>query len=231
MITEYVERLARELDFDPSLSRRVQREVEDHLWEAVSADPSADRSEAERRAVSDFGDPRAIAAQFQAGSLAGRARRAGVSAVLLIGAVFAVMKARFTWYSLTQWPPVDRMRELAEVVVSVDRWAFWLAFVAGTACWLYIERIRVPAALGTEYRARLGRFVSLCSVATVALIASVVSDGVLTVLRLWEADWSVAFVLPVLSMAVEIACAGLLVLHLLRIARPPAWTREESGGQ
>src|SRR5262245_54736010 len=125
VIAEYVERLARELDLDPSLSRRVRREVEDHLWEAVAGDPSADRSEAERRAIANFGDPRAIAAQFKAGSLAGRARRVGVSAVLLIAAVFAVMKARFTWYSLTQWPPVERMRELAEIVVSIDRCAFW----------------------------------------------------------------------------------------------------------
>src|SRR5262249_7937042 len=81
VIPEYVELLARELDFDPSLSQRVCREVADHLWEAVSADPSVDRSEAERQAVLKFGDPRAIAAQFAVVSLARRARRMGVASV------------------------------------------------------------------------------------------------------------------------------------------------------
>jgi hypothetical protein len=39
VIAEFVERLARELDFDASLSRCVRQEVEDHLWETVCADP------------------------------------------------------------------------------------------------------------------------------------------------------------------------------------------------
>ena len=38
MIENYLELLARELDFDRSLSRCVRQEVEDHLWEAVAAD-------------------------------------------------------------------------------------------------------------------------------------------------------------------------------------------------
>jgi hypothetical protein len=32
MIQDYLELLARELDFDRSLSRCVRQEVEDHLW-------------------------------------------------------------------------------------------------------------------------------------------------------------------------------------------------------
>ena len=31
-IAEYLDRLTRELRFDPQLSRRVRREIEDHLW-------------------------------------------------------------------------------------------------------------------------------------------------------------------------------------------------------
>src|SRR5262244_2013950 len=94
VISAYVERLARALDFDPALSRCVRREVEDHLWEAVAADPTGDRLEAERRAVAHFGDPHVIAAQFAVVSLAKQARRVGVAAVLVIAAVFIVMKAR-----------------------------------------------------------------------------------------------------------------------------------------
>lgn len=96
VISEYVERLVRALDFDPSLSRRVRREVEDHLWVAVSASPTGDRLEAERRTVTNFGDVHAIAAQFAVASLAKQARRVGFAAILVIAAVFIAMKARLT---------------------------------------------------------------------------------------------------------------------------------------
>src|SRR5262249_58129565 len=48
VISEYLDRLARELEFDPPLSRRVRREVEEHLREAAAADPGPD---AEDRAI------------------------------------------------------------------------------------------------------------------------------------------------------------------------------------
>jgi hypothetical protein len=35
-VTDYLAVLARELDFDPALSRRVRYEVEDHLWHAAA---------------------------------------------------------------------------------------------------------------------------------------------------------------------------------------------------
>jgi hypothetical protein len=57
MISAYLESLAGALSFDRSLSRCVRQEVEDHLWEAVAADPISDRLEAERRAIANFGDP------------------------------------------------------------------------------------------------------------------------------------------------------------------------------
>ena len=74
MISDYVERLARELAFDPSLAQRLRREVEDHLREAAAADPAGGGPEAERRAIANFGDPRAIAAQFAVVSLGKQAR-------------------------------------------------------------------------------------------------------------------------------------------------------------
>jgi len=228
LISEYVERLAGELDFDPPLSRCVRREVEDHLWEAASANPAGDRLEAERRAVVNFGDPRAIAAQFAVGSLAKQARRVGGAAVLMIAAVFIAMKARLTWYGVMECPAIDQMQALSEIVASIDRYAFWSSFLVGIACWLYIDRVRVPAAFTAEYRLRLRRFVLLCSAATAALVASVVSDGVLTSLRLIGTSWSPEFLLPVFSMAVEIACAGLLVSYIRGMAQRAAATGHRS---
>ena len=131
VIAAYVERLARALDFDPSLARCVRREVEDHLWEAVAAAPTGDRLEAARRAVAHFGDPQVIAAQFAVMALAKQARRVSVAAVVVIAAVFIVMKARLTWYAVMQGPAVDQMGALGGIVGSIDRYAFWLAVFVG----------------------------------------------------------------------------------------------------
>ena len=42
-------------EFDPALAARLASEVEDHLRDAVDADPSGPSVEAERRAVDRFG--------------------------------------------------------------------------------------------------------------------------------------------------------------------------------
>jgi hypothetical protein len=45
VICDNLESLAGALSFDRSLSRCVRQEVEDHLWEAVAADPIGNRFE------------------------------------------------------------------------------------------------------------------------------------------------------------------------------------------
>jgi hypothetical protein len=129
VISEYVERLAAELAFDPALSRCVRQEVEDHLWEVVSADSAGDRLEAERRAVTNFGDPHAIAIQFAVASLAKQARRVGLAALVVISAVFIAMKARLTWYAVMGCP-TGQMGVLGELLVAIDRYAFWVSVSA-----------------------------------------------------------------------------------------------------
>ena len=224
LISDYVERLARELAFDRPLSLCVQREVDDHLWEAVAADPTDDRREAERRAIANFGDPRAIAAQFAVLSLAKQSRRAGIAAVVGIAGVFVAMKARVAWYAATQWALSEDMKALSGIIAAVDRYAFWSAVVAGLAGWAYICSCRVPAAFAASYRKQLRRFFLLCVVATAALVGCVASDAVLTALRLSETEVSVRFFIPILSLAFEIACAGVLVWHLRSITLRTAST-------
>ena len=233
VIAEYVERLARELDFDPSLSRCVRREVEDHLREAVSADVASDRLEAERRAVANFGDPRAIAAQFVVASLAKQARRLSIGAVVMIFAVFVAMRARLTWYAVMEHP-TSQIGPFGPIVVSIDRYAFWLAVLTGIAGWLYIGRRRIPTGLTPLYQAQMRRFSLLCLAATGALIVSVISDGVLTGLRLAGTAWSPAGLIPLFTMAIELSCAAGLVVSLHVMARRTAATiratRIEEGG-
>ena len=41
-----------------------------------------------------------------------------------------------------------------------------------------------------------------------------ISDGVLTALRLFRTELCVGFLVPIFSMAIEIACAGALVFQI-----------------
>ena len=119
MISDYLDSLVGALSFDRPLSGRVRQEVEDHLREAVAADPAGDGPEAERRAIANFGDPRVIAAEFAMVSLAKQTRRVGAAIILVIAGVFIAMKARVAWYAVTQcaisltaWP-CYRLKSLA----------------------------------------------------------------------------------------------------------------------
>ena len=219
MISDYAGALAGKLAFDRRLARRVRQEVEDHLRDAAAADPGGDRSEAERRAIAAFGDARAIAAQFGAGALARQARGAGVTIILVIGGVFIAMKARLAWYVLARWALSDETRALSDMVAMLDRSAFWLAVALGAAGWAYIVARATPARFRAHCRRQSRRIVRLCAAATAVLVSAVIADGVLTGLRLGAAPVSAGFLVPVLSMAAEIAGAGLLVGRLLGTAR------------
>ncbi|SHG61317.1 hypothetical protein [Bradyrhizobium erythrophlei] len=222
MIQDYLDGLSRELDFDRSLARCVRQEVEDHLWEAVAADPAGNLLEAQRRAVANFGDARVIAAQFAVLSLARQSRRAGVAAVLVVAGIFIAMKARVAWYAATQWAISDDLRAVGGLVGMVDRYAFLLAAIVGLAGWLYIRSREIPAALHPAYRRQLHRFFVLCCTAAAALAVSVVSDAVLTALNLRGTELSAASVVPIISMTIEIACVGMLVFHIYGIAQRAA---------
>ncbi len=218
MIQDYLERLARELDFDRPLSRRVRQEVEDHLWEAVAAEPAGNPAEAQCRAVANFGDAHVIAAQFAVISLARRSRRAGVAALLVIACVFLAMKARIAWYAATPWAVGDDMRAIFSLVVSIDRYAFWLSLLIGIGSWIYIRSRDVPAAFHPVYRRQLRRFILSSGSAAAALVVSVASDAVLTGLQLRGGGHSAELLVPILSMAIEIFSVASLVFHIRRVA-------------
>ena len=201
MIPDYLESLARELDFDRSLSRCVRQEVEDHLWEAVAADSTGNMLEAQQRAIADFGDARAIAAQFAVVSLAQRTRRAGIAAVLVIAGDLIAMKARVAWYAAAQWGISDDMKALRGLVILIDRYAFWMSVIIGLGALAYIFSREIPAAFYPAATAA-------------ALLVSVISGGVLTALQVRGMEPSVEIWVAIFTMAVEIACVGFLVFHI-----------------
>jgi HAAS len=137
VISDYVDSLAGALSFNQSLSRRVRQEVEDHLRESVAADPAGSGAEAERRAIARFGDPRLLAAQFALVSLVKQARSLAAAIILIVAVVFIAMKARVAWYALTQWSMADDARALSAIVLSIDRYAFWLSVLFAIAGFVY----------------------------------------------------------------------------------------------
>jgi hypothetical protein len=224
VIAEYLESLAAALSFDRSLSTRVRQEVEDHLRGAVTADPTRNGLEAEQDAIANFGDPQLIAAQFAMVSLAKRTREVGIAVILVIAGVFITMKARVAWYAVMQCAISDDIRALSGIVALIDRYAFWLSVVIGIGGWAYICGRRIPAAFHAGYRKELRRFLRLCTAATGALIVSVISDALLTALRLPGAELSAESLLPIFSIAIEVACAGVLVFQIRSIAQRAAST-------
>jgi hypothetical protein len=219
MISAYANSLAGKLSFDQRLSQRVREEVEDHLHEAVDADHAGGMHNAERRAMANFGDLDAIASQFAAASLAHQTRKLSVGVILFIVGIFIAMKARVAWYASLRWPLSDEMKELATIVGSIDFYAFWLAVIVGSLCLAYTIGCRVPAVFDAVCRKQIGSFVRLWAIATVALVISVVSDGVLTTIRLLETNVSSDFLIPIFSMALEITIAYILIIQFRSFGR------------
>jgi hypothetical protein len=214
VVADYLDALARELSFDMALSRRVRREVEDHLWETTIDEAGGDSSEAQRRAVANFGDPREIARQYAALSLLSQTRRIGAIAVLALTGIFMAMKGRGAWYGLVQWGLGDHLKNAYTIGLSIDRYAFMIGLAVGVIGWAYIASRRAPTAYHKGYRIQVTRCVMFCTVTAGALLATVVTDTILTGLRLFEARLSASALVPLLSMGIEIAFVSVLILHI-----------------
>jgi hypothetical protein len=129
------------------------------------------------------------------------------------------MKARVAWYAVMQCAIGDDIKAASGIVGSIDRYAFWLSVISGIGGWAYICGRRIPAELHARYRTQLRRFRWLCTAATCALVVSVISDALLTALRLPGAKLSAESLLPIFSIAIEVACAGVLVFQIRSITQ------------
>jgi hypothetical protein len=210
IIRAYVDLLAGKLDFDPSLSRRVRHEIEDHLWEAVARVGSG--RESEQRAVANFGDPQLIAVHLATAWLTRQTQKIASAVILVIVGALVAMKARVAWYGVAQWGLSEEARAVAQVVARVDACAFWLAImiaILGLA-YLFVRRAPPAAHYAAHYR-QVRRVLFASALSTAALIVSVIGDGTLTGLRLMGRELSAGLLVPISSMIVEIGCAGILV--------------------
>jgi hypothetical protein len=225
VISEYLDALQAALDFDRSLARRVCSEFEDHLREALAADPSDNRWEAERRAIAKCGEPRAIAAELSVISLAKRTKRLAIAVVLVLLGVLLAMKGHIAWYAAMQWLINDDMKPLATTIGAIARNAFWIATFVGAAGWVYGSMHRLPSDyFYGKYSRHLYRFCLISGAASAALLVSVISDGALAIIRMVSITPSVAFFIPILSIVFELAGAGALIMLIRTLARRAMFT-------
>jgi hypothetical protein len=186
------------------------------LSEAVAAEPEEDSGEAQLRAIRNFGSPRAIASEYAAQSLFRQTRRVGILAILVAAGILVTMNARGAWYGWTQWGVSAELAALRRIGLSIDLYAYAVALAIGIIGWAYIGTRRRAASFDAPYRDQMRRCLLLCAVAALPLIATVATDTVLTALRLFETELRLAALVPIVTMAGEIACAAVLVAQLRR---------------
>jgi hypothetical protein len=146
-VTDYLAVLARELDFDPALSRRVCCEVEDHLWHAVEArgGPSVEN---QRQAILGFGEARELACGYVAASMLAQIRWAGGAMILAATAIYVAMKARVAWYGWMRWEPTPDYMAVSAFALPIDRYATMLAIIGALIGCGYIATRRAPSWIG-----------------------------------------------------------------------------------
>ena len=134
------------------------------------------------------------------------------------------MKARVAWYAAMQLAISDDLRAAGSLVIAIDRYAFLSSVVIGLGGWIYIRSRQIPAAFDPAYRRQLRRFFLLCGAAAAALAVSVISDAVLTALQLSGTGLSAEFLVPILSMAIELVCVWILIFRIRGVALRAAST-------
>jgi hypothetical protein len=215
-VADYLDALTHELRFDGELARRVRREVEEHLCDAVAGESVGDDTEAARRVIARFGQPRDIARGYVPSSLLRQVRQVGAVLVVAIAAIFILMKGRAALYEVLQWQLHADWLGIAAAGKTIDIHAFRAALIAGVLGWLYIASRRPPASPPANYRLQVNRCLFLPLAASIMLLGAVSLDTLLAVLRLHDAELSLALLIPLGSIAVEMALVTTIATLLCR---------------
>jgi hypothetical protein len=218
-IADYLDALARELEFDIALSGRVCAEIEDHLWQAADGCLSI---ASQQQAVANFSDPRDLARQYMTASLLTQMRRVGLAMIGAAAAIYVAMKMRVVWYALMQWESSGEWEAVRATGLAIDHYGFLAAISISLIAWLYISTRRAPIRFHVTYNKELNRCIVLCGAAAAGLIVSVTVETLLTGIRLFEMEWCAPALVPVLSLIVEVAAASLLVFRIRAMIRRAA---------
>jgi hypothetical protein len=215
-VAEYLDALTHALRFDGELARRVRREVDEHLRDAVADESVGDDAEAARRVIARFGPPREIARGYVPSSLLRQVRQVGAILVVAIAAILVLMKGRVVLYEALQWQLQADWLGIAAAGKTIDIHAFRAALIAGVLGWLYIASRRVPSSPPANYRSQVNRCLFLPLAASIMLLGAVCLDILLTVLRLHDAQPSPVLLIPLGSIAVEMALIATIAVLICR---------------
>jgi hypothetical protein len=228
-VADYLNDLARDLAFDPALSRRVRQEIEDHLRQATIAEAGESAIDAEHRAITKFGAPQEIARQYRALSLHLRMKKTGRLVLCATLAAFWAMESRAVWYGLTRWDIGPHLKTFGETIIPIDRCAFALAIAFGVVGWVYIVSRPIPVAFGQASRSHLRRSQCLIAAAAAGAALAVACEMIVTGWRLVEAHWTTNSLLPVISIFLEIGIVSAALLYIRNtVRRAAAMTRREA---
>ena len=109
---------------------------------------------------------------------------------------------------------------MGKVVLAIDRAAYILAFLLGAVGWAYISSRRVSPWFHAGCRAQLKRSLLLAIAAACPMLVSVIADAVVTALRLLEERPPVSmFLIPLLSIAIEVVFAAVLLITIGKTLR------------
>jgi hypothetical protein len=221
-VADYLDDLARDLAFDPALSRRVRLEIEDHLRQATMAEATESAIDAENRAIMKFGAPQEIARQYKTLSLHMRMKKTGILVLCATLAAFWAMESRAVWYRLTRWDIGAHLKTISETIIPIDRCAFALAIAFGVVGWAYIISRPIPVGCGHASRSRFrcGQF--LIAAAAGATAIAVTCEMIVTGWRLVEAHWTTYSLLPVISIFLEIGIVSAALLSICNTVRRAA---------
>jgi len=223
LVTEYLNKLSGELRFDPQLSRRVRLEVEDHLLNAIADNAGFSQTEAARLAIARFGDPREIARQYAPLSLLQQTQRVGGILIVAIAAILVLMKGRVELYDLLHWRlNVDWLGGVGAIVLTIDRYAFQMSLVLGILGWLYIASRPTAPTLNGAYQQQLERCLLLSASAAGLLFGAVTLDTILAGARFIGVGMSLAAMIPLLSIAIEVVLVGVIIVELRKVIQRKA---------
>jgi hypothetical protein len=136
-----------------------------------------------------------------------------------------LMRGLIAWYAAIQWAISEDMKPLAATIGIVIRFTFGTATLMGAAAWVYGSRHRLPSDYAyAQYSRYLNRFRMLSSIATAALLVCVLNGGALMMIRLTSTNPSIAFFIPILSVALELLAAGTLVILIWGLTRQAEFT-------
>jgi hypothetical protein len=122
------------------------------------------------------------------------------------------MEARIAWYGLVEWK--SNPHWLTAWGLWLDRCAFALALFTALTGGFYAANRRAPPHFRKEYGRELDRCIALCAAAAVALLVTVLTETVLTSVRLFGRGLRWEVLIPAGLLAAEIAAAMLLIWYI-----------------